>query len=154
MPYIKQELRPSYDAIVNTMIAELVANQTASDDLIKHLSSVLSAQQFEDIDGCLNYFITKLFKSLSLHKKPEKNEIPCVPAIEDALLKLFRELFPPKYFHFNRAGGVLLWCRKEFERRYGKTCCSTILTDLADRLYENPIGPYEDRKIAENGDVY
>ena len=153
MPYIKQALRPPYDAIANTMIAELVANQAISDSLIKHLSSVLSAQQFEDIDGCLNYFITKLFKSLALHKKPEKSEVPCAPAVEDALLKLFKELYPQKYFHFNRAGGVLLWCRKEFERRYGKTCCSTILIDLADRLYEDPLGPYEDKKIAENGDV-
>jgi hypothetical protein len=153
MPYIKQESRPPYDAIANTMIAELVATQEISDSLIKHLTSVLSSQQFEDIDGCLNYFITKLFKSLALHKHPEESEVPCAPVVEDAMLKLFKDLYPQKYFHFNRAGGVLLWCRKEFERRCGKTYCSTILTNLADRLYKDPIGPYEDKKIAENGDV-
>ena len=167
MPYIKQSMRPPYNALANTLISEMMVNGNVSEALIKQISRTLAAEKLEDIDGCLNYFITRLLKTLSLHKAPAAYSEPCagygtplgdsmqadVLEIEEALFKLFVDLYPRKYFHFNRAGGVLLWCRKEFERRYGSSCCSTILTETADRLYRDPIGPYEDEKIKENGDV-
>jgi len=44
------------------------------------------------------------------------------------------QLYPKGYFHYNRAMGVLASAMQEFYRRR--------------------VAPYEDVKIAENGDVY
>ena len=59
----------------------------------------------EDQDGALNYAVTRIIKSV----------------------------YPKKYFHYNRALGVL--------------------SAIAHELYRHIIGPYEDEKIIENGDV-
>jgi len=42
-------------------------------------------------------------------------------------------VYPPKYFNYNRAMGVLESCKLEFYRRF--------------------VGRYEDKKIKENGDI-
>ena len=75
------------------------------DKLIDPLISHLRSLPIEDQDGSLNYAVTKIIK----------------------------RLYPQKYFHYNRALGVL--------------------TAITQELYRRVIGPYEDTKIKENGDV-
>jgi hypothetical protein len=75
------------------------------DKLVDPLIKYLQSLPVEDQDGSLNYSITKII----------------------------RHLYPQKYFHFNRALGVL--------------------TAVTQELYRKVIGPYEDSKIKENGDV-
>lgn len=75
------------------------------DALVDPLIEYLQSLPVEKQDGSLNYSITKII----------------------------RHLYPSKYFHFNRALGVL--------------------TAVTQELYRKVIGPYEDSKIKENGDV-
>lgn len=75
------------------------------DKLIAPLVEHLKSLPQEDQDGSLNYIVTKTIK----------------------------QVYPQKYFHFNRALGVL--------------------TAITQELYRRVIGPYEDTKIKENGDV-
>ena len=75
------------------------------DKIVKELSEHILEHKVEEQDGMVNYAVTKLIK----------------------------EIYPEKYFHYNRAMGVLSCIQSEFYRR--------------------DIAPYEDKKIAENGDV-
>jgi len=75
------------------------------DKLLKPLSEHLASLPVEEQDGSLNYAVTTL-----IHK-----------------------LYPTKYFHLNRALGVL--------------------SAITLELYRRIVGPYEDEKIKENGDV-
>jgi hypothetical protein len=77
----------------------------AIDSIIQPLIDHLKSLPLEDQDGSLNYAVTKIIK----------------------------KLYPQKYFHYNRALGVL--------------------TAIIHELYRKVIGPYEDIKISENGDV-
>lgn len=54
-------------------------------------------------------------------------------ALNYSITKILKALYPVKYVHLNRAMGVLSAVTHEFYRRV--------------------IGPYEDTKITENGDV-
>lgn len=65
----------------------------------------LKEMPMEDQDGSINYLVTKIIK----------------------------QVYPQKYFHMNRALGVL--------------------SAVSLELYRKVIGPYEDTKIEENGDV-
>ena len=87
MPYIKSENRVKYDRILHELI-----------DILKSLP-------VEEVDGELNYVVTKLLK----------------------------EIYPVRYFHINKAIGVLECVKLEFYRRVA--------------------APYEDKKIKESGDV-
>lgn len=75
------------------------------DELLAPLVNHLKSLPQEEQDGALNYVITKILK----------------------------QLYPLKYFHLNRALGVLSAVKQEFYRRV--------------------VAPYEDSKIKENGDV-
>lgn len=75
------------------------------DKIIDPLISHLKSLPLEEQDGSLNYAVTKIIKNV----------------------------YPQKYFYYNRALGVL--------------------TAITHELYRKIIGPYEDIKIAENGDV-
>jgi len=75
------------------------------DKLLKPLSAHLASIPIEEQDGSLNYVMTKLIHGL----------------------------YPKKYFHLNRALGVLSAITLELYRRF--------------------IAPYEDEKIKESGDV-
>ncbi|MDO8621515.1 MAG: hypothetical protein Q7R31_04535 [Candidatus Levybacteria bacterium] len=77
----------------------------AIDTLVQPLIDHLKSLPLEDQDGSLNYTVTKIIK----------------------------KVYPQKYFHYNRALGVL--------------------TAITHELYRKVIGPYEDAKISENGDV-
>jgi hypothetical protein len=54
-------------------------------------------------------------------------------ALNYTVTKIIKNLYPKKYFHMNRALGVL--------------------SAITHELYRTFIGPYEDEKIKENGDV-
>jgi len=75
------------------------------DKLTSPIISYLKSLPVEDQDGSLNYLVTKIIK----------------------------HVYPQKYFHYNRALGVL--------------------SAIAFELYRKIVGPYEESKIAENGDV-
>lgn len=77
----------------------------ALDSVLAPLITHLSSLPVEQQDGALNYSVTKIIKSL----------------------------YPVKYFHLNRALGVL--------------------SAITHELYRRLVGPYEDEKILENGDV-
>lgn len=77
----------------------------AVDTLIDPVISYLKSLPAEDQDGTLNYLVTRIIK----------------------------DIYPKKYFHLNRALGVL--------------------SAITHELYRRVIGPYEDEKIKENGDV-
>lgn len=87
MPYITQEDRPQYDAVLEELIR------------------LLKDKPPESVDGHLNYVVTKVIK----------------------------EVYPLRYYHVNKAMGVLECIQHEFYRRVA--------------------APYEDTKIEQNGDV-
>lgn len=75
------------------------------DALIAPLSKHIQSLPMEEQDGAINYSVTKILKAV----------------------------YPMRYFHLNRALGVL--------------------TAIAQELYRRVVAPYEDEKIKENGDV-
>ena len=77
----------------------------AIDVLLEPIIKHLQSLPEQEQDGVFNYTITKIIKNL----------------------------YPKRYFHFNRALGVL--------------------SAVTHELYRRVIGPYEDEKIRENGDV-
>lgn len=80
-------------------------NRPNIDIRVDPLVEHLKSLPVEEQDGALNYAITRILKSV----------------------------YPMRYFHLNRALGVLNAVTLEFYRRVA--------------------GPYEDTKIKENGDV-
>ena len=87
MPYITQEDRPQYDKV------------------LAEITTLLKEKSPENVDGHLNYVVTKIIK----------------------------EVYPLRYYHINKAMGVLECIQHEFYRRVA--------------------APYEDTKIEQNGDV-
>ena len=87
MPYIKAKQRIDLEPALNNLIKELLAGEE------------------RELDGEVNYVVTRMLKAL----------------------------YPPKYFNYNRAMGVLSCIQHEFYRR--------------------SIAPYEETKIIENGDL-
>jgi hypothetical protein len=87
LPYIKAENRSKYEEVV------------------KNLVNILKTLPPEQVDGELNYIVTKMLK----------------------------EVYPLRYFHINKAIGVLECIKLEYYRRVA--------------------APYEDSKIKESGDV-
>jgi len=87
LPYIKPENRVKYEKVLEELI------------------SILKSLPMENVDGELNYVVTKMLK----------------------------EIYPLRYFHINRAVGVLECIKLEFYRRVA--------------------APYEDKKIKDCGDV-
>lgn len=87
MPYIKSENRKKYEKVVRELV-----------DILKALPP-------EEVDGELNFIITKILKTV----------------------------YPLRYYHINKAIGVLECVKLEFYRRVA--------------------APYEDTKIKESGDV-
>ena len=87
MPYIKAGNRKKYE------------------NVLERLVKILKTVPPEEIDGELNYVVTKILK----------------------------EIYPLRYFHINKAVGVLECIKLEYYRRVA--------------------APYEDQKIEEAGDV-
>lgn len=87
MPYIKTEKRVKYEKALHELVG------------------ILKSLPPEEVDGELNYVVTKILKGV----------------------------YPLKYYHLNKAIGVLECIKLEFYRRVA--------------------APYEDVKIKESGDV-
>jgi hypothetical protein len=87
MPYIKPEKREKYNKVLDELV------------------SILKSVPTEEVDGELNYVVTKILK----------------------------DLYPLRYYHINKAMGVLECIKQEYYRRVA--------------------APYEDTKIKESGDV-
>jgi len=87
LPYIKAEKRVKYEKALHELVG------------------ILKSLPPEEVDGELNYVVTKILK----------------------------EVYPLKYYHLNKAIGVLECIKLEFYRRVA--------------------APYEDVKIKESGDV-
>ena len=87
MPYVKQYKRNKYEKILQELV------------------KILKALPPEEIDGELNYVVSKIL----------------------------REIYPLRYFHINKAIGVLECIKLEYYRRVA--------------------APYEDLKIEETGDI-
>ena len=75
------------------------------DKVIEELVTLLKDKPPESVDGNLNYVVTRIIK----------------------------EVYPLRYYHINKAMGVLECIQHEFYRRVA--------------------APYEDTKIEQNGDV-
>jgi len=75
------------------------------DDVLAELIGLLKEKPPESVDGHLNYVVTRVIK----------------------------EVYPLRYYHINKAMGVLECIQHEFYRRVA--------------------APYEDTKIEQNGDV-
>lgn len=87
MPYIKLKNRSKYEKVL--------------DNLVK----ILKELPPEEVDGELNYVVTKILK----------------------------DIYPLRYFHINKAIGVLECIKLEYYRRVA--------------------APYEDKKMKESGEV-
>ena len=74
-------------------------------DVLRELIDIFKALPVEEVDGEFNYVVTKILK----------------------------EIYIKRYFHLNKAIGVLECIKQEFYRRV--------------------LAPYEDVKIKESGDV-
>lgn len=84
----------------------------------------IDKKQREPIDGLILPIINHL-KQLRLEEQDG--------ALNYSMTKILKALYEPRYFNYNRAMGVLSSIQAEWYRR-----------DVAS---------YEDKKIAENGDV-
>ena len=87
LPYVKPENRAKYEKALDELIG------------------ILKSLPVEEVDGELNYVVTKILK----------------------------QIYPLRYFHINKAIGVLECVKLEFYRRVA--------------------APYEDKKMKECGDV-
>jgi hypothetical protein len=75
------------------------------DRILEEIIPILKEKPTESVDGHLNYIVTRIIK----------------------------EVYPLRYYHINKAMGVLECIQHEFYRRVA--------------------APYEDTKIEQNGDV-
>jgi len=155
MPYIKQEDREYYDNIVTLFQLKLVTKKgfhNEIDMLVNHIRRLGDMAQ----DGHMNYFITKLLLQSNVLKLPyfvfQETEAVLRPVLLEVIIEVYS---PPKYYRYNRAIGMLECCRLEFERRYNvkSVLAYNLLDKVILKFYKEIIGPYEDEKIEQNGDV-
>jgi len=82
-----------------------VGNRSKYNTVLRELLEILKTLPPDEVDGELNYVVTRILK----------------------------EVYPLRYFHINKAIGVLECIKLEYYRRVA--------------------APYEDKKIQESGDV-
>jgi len=82
-----------------------VGNRSKYNKVLRELLEILKTLPPDEVDGELNYVVTRMLK----------------------------EVYPLRYFHINKAIGVLECIKLEYYRRVA--------------------APYEDKKIQESGDV-
>ena len=114
------------------------------------------AVQYPRDPGELNYAMT--MKALAYFRGvltlPEFGE-----AVGD-LCASFLERHGPSYTTYNNLIGAMTCCGWEMVRRanddYAPAAdiCQKVLVEVAYRIYYEIVVPYEDQKIAENGDVF
>lgn len=147
MPYIIPAARPPYDAL----IADLTLNGCTypiQKKLIGYLQSVPPAAQ----DGQFNYFITKILVLYDGFHKPI-----ALGEFRRFLIAVMKEVYVPEcYENYDRACGMLWCCMAEYQRRNPRSffLVQQFMISTLEEFYTSTIGKYEDKKIAENGDVY
>lgn len=81
-------------------------------------------------------------------------------ALIEELVDTYMDRNGVSYTNYNNVIGALYCCGAELLRRVNKTynleatVCRDIMAAVADALYADRCAPYEDTKIAENGDVF
>lgn len=155
MPYIKEKDREYYDNLITLFQLKLITKKGFHDEigmLVDHIRRLDDMSQ----DGHMNYFITKLLLEVGTLKLPNLVFLEIEAILRPVLLEIITEVYsPPKYYRYNRAVGMLTCCRMEFERRYSLKAVKAyrLLNSITVKFYKYIIGPYEDERIKENGDV-
>lgn len=99
--------------------------------------------------GELNYLVTNAMLT-SVSEKELKDNM-------NGLIMLYQAGNPKNYQTFNDIFGAFVMAQIEYERRTGVELdwsVRMVMNGALLHLYDDVIGPYEDRKIEENGDVY
>jgi len=146
MSYIEKSARLPYDELITRIFLREGFTLINADELI----SLLQKLNVETIDGHFNYFLTKSILILNgFHSTIDLNDF------RGFILKVLRAIYQPKYFNYNRAIGMLNCVILEYERRHGKRQSFLVRTFIEgiQRAFYEDIGLYEEKKIAENGDV-
>lgn len=146
MPYIKRAERLPYDELITRIFLREGFNSFNADELI----NLLKPLDVTAIDGHMNYFLTKVFLITNgLHA------VMNLAPLRQFILRVLPEIYPPKYFNYNRAIGMLNCVSLEYQRRHGSRASFLVKTFLEGviREFYLIVGHYEDQKIAENGDV-
>ncbi len=105
--------------------------------------------------GELNYVVTV---ALIANDHPEITKEDITGALFPMFQALIGNYITDKglsYQTLNDIVGALIGARLEFQRRKDRSnlLCDELMQFLGD-FYMNIVGPYEDRKIIDNGDVY
>lgn len=146
MPYIKKSERLPYDELITRIFLRDGFNSSSADELI----NLFKPLDMMSIDGHFNYFLTKVFL-ITNGFHAVMNPAP----LRQFILRVLIEIYPPKYFNYNRAIGMLTCVGLEYQRRHGSRASFLVKTFLDGVVKEFYliVGKYEDTKIAENGDV-
>jgi len=140
MPYIKKEDRPRYDNIITR--GERQGLVIARELLFHDLRDSHPTQ----VDGYLNYYLTKLLKDLK--------EDPGF-FFKQFIREVLQEVYctPPKYYKLERGIGLLTCMIIEFSRRKWSKVSKKLLKDIRREFTETLFIPYEMAKRSINGDI-
>lgn len=138
MPYIKQELRPPFDQMV-----ELAKDDKNIFMCRNNIVFEVEGLQLKYQDGCLNYVFSQLFRKVDLEVAELISSL--------TICELFTN--EPSYYNLSRAIALLTNMIDEFNRRGWMT--GPINLKLQKMLKEVKAirDPYEDEKIEQNGDL-
>ena len=108
--------------------------------------AIFSAGEVPANAGELNYLVTMYIQTL---------EITRLASYIRQVIDEYVTLHTEKYQTYNDVFGALDCAKREMLRR-GKYnhLARGIIDNLLDELYYKHVGPYEDTKILQNGDVY
>lgn len=144
MPYIKKEMRPPFDKAVE--LAKVGDVDGTFSQIMEAIENYDFVKDYLIVDGCLNYVFTQLLRKLNVSEMCVAHWI-----IFGILKTVFWDR--PKYGLLERAMGLLNAMNVEFTRRGWREDALPVIGALLHftetRVYE----PYEDKKIAENGDL-
>ena len=108
------------------------------------------------VPGELNYAMTM---TAGLYMRGDINRDEFRGLIE-ALVDGYMDRLGTSYTNYNNVIGALWCCGAELRRRTNPTyllyatMCRNLMLEVADNLYHECAAPYENEKIAENGDVF
>jgi len=107
----------------------------------------LTETDFNAPSGELNRALTKLYISIS------------TPFLDDAIRKVIQKYVhdqKPRYATFNDVIGALECSMMEYYRRTpdANSILWEVINDIKNEFYRETVATYEDKKIAEHGDVY
>jgi len=147
MPYIKKSLRGSFDNAVVLAIAETGRISTAQSSTVKLIIQLMKNIEIENFDGCLNYVFSQMLR-----------KVTNLWWTGDIILGVIDEIFlkEPRYWKLERALGLIDAMEAEFKRRRWRPLDLVEILLTLMRIREvilHNIDIYEDKKIAENGDL-